>query len=75
MCVRVKQRKRNEAGRETRVSGIEREASVISHLAHREKPISHQLADMNDEFCRLKPILHRQKQWEEQQSCLRADEH
>jgi len=60
----------------TTVSGIERERererqteereavhcfSYLTSTTQGKKPISHQPADMNDEFCCLKPILHRDK--------------
>lgn len=43
----------------------EREAvhffSYLTSTTQGKKPISHQPADMNDEFCCLKPIIHRDK--------------
>lgn len=35
--------------------------SYLTSTTQGKKPISHQPADMNDEFCCLKPILHRDR--------------
>lgn len=65
-CACVKERDMRLVEKTT-VSGTEREReavdcfSYLTSTTQGKKPISHQPADMNDEFCCLKPILHRDR--------------